>query len=86
MKRNNNLFETIETIKSRINTIEKVSKNGFNDLDSNCLEDLESSMKILDNIVSKVLENQKKRGKEFISNDSIDNIINSIKKENGYEC
>ena len=70
---------TLNTIAKRVETLKRV----IDDLDLSGKEKIDSARFFLEECIDIVLSNQKKRGKEFLSNDEIDNLIDKIYKEEG---
>lgn len=75
------VIKEIDTIISRAESLKKC----IDDIDLECKEKIESSRFFLEESIDIVLSNQKKRGKEFLSNDEIDNLVDRIYKEEGIE-
>lgn len=84
MNINSQILKEIDQIENLLNTIRKVANNGENDLDQNCLSLVEKSLASLDEVSDQILQNQKKRGKKFLSNEEIDSIVANAIKE-GHE-
>ena len=73
------ILKELDTIIKRAKSLKKVPE----DIDDVALEKINSSRFFLEDTFDVVLSNQKKRGKEFLSDDEIDNLIDKIKKEEG---
>lgn len=73
------ILKELDTIIKRAETLKKVVE----DIDYVALEKINSSRSFIEETISVVLSNQKKRGKEFLSDDEIDNLLDKIKKEEG---
>lgn len=71
------ILKELDTIIKRSESLKKVVE----DIDDVALEKINSSRFFLEETFDVVLSNQKKRGKEFLSDDEIDNLIDKIKKE-----
>lgn len=74
---NEEIEKNIKEIKRNIHIIEKVYEYHQDDLDSECLEFLEKSINLMNKINDRILINQKKRGKSFISTKSINDLLES---------
>lgn len=76
------LQENLEEIQKRSATLLRVLANNDNDLDTAEISDnISESLKLLNDCISKGLSLQKKRGKEFISDIDIDDIVSKAIKE-----
>lgn len=73
------ILKQLDIIIKRAESLKKVVE----DIDDVALEKINSSRFFLEETFSVVLSNQKKRGKEFLSDEEIDNIVDKIKKEEG---
>jgi len=71
------ILKELDAIIKRAESLKKVVE----DIDYVALEKINSSRFFLEETFDVVLSNQKKRGKEFLSDDEIDNLIDKIKKE-----
>jgi hypothetical protein len=78
-KQKQEVLKELDTIISRAETL----KRCIDDIDLEGKEKIESSRKDIEDSIGIVLSNQKKRGKEFLSDDEIDNLLDKIKKEEG---
>lgn len=55
----------------------------LDDLDDECDSNIDQSLKLIDKCLDIALQNQKNRGKEFLSDSEIDNIVDKVYKEEG---
>lgn len=76
-----NYKEKLDGILKISNTLLRLVDNGTDDVDDECYEIFKESYDNLNSCLDIVLKNQKKRGKEFLSNDDIDNIVNNAISE-----
>jgi len=66
--------ESLDTLINRAKSI----RSAVNDCDEVCLKNINASLECLDKTISHILQNQKRRGKKFISNQDIDNIFANL--------
>ncbi len=76
LEENKRLAETLERISKRASVLSRCT----DDIDEKSFSDIQISLDLLDKAIDLALINQKKKGKEFISDEAIDKIVNDAIK------